>query len=105
MPGLGRGSTMPPQKLSSRHPVTPPCLPNLGVLAWGASELSPRRAPLMPCPSAPRRGTPLEMKTPVSPPQSECNPVGALQVGDTTGCDKRRCAPAAPTWWLSPFWG
>uniref|UniRef100_A0A8D0FNC7 DRBM domain-containing protein n=1 Tax=Strix occidentalis caurina TaxID=311401 RepID=A0A8D0FNC7_STROC len=30
-------------------------------------------------PSAPRRGTPLEMKTPVSPPQSECNPVGALQ--------------------------
>ncbi|XP_049675215.1 RISC-loading complex subunit TARBP2 isoform X2 [Accipiter gentilis] len=25
------------------------------------------------------RGTPLEMKTPVSPPQSECNPVGALQ--------------------------
>ncbi|XP_041259826.1 RISC-loading complex subunit TARBP2 isoform X3 [Onychostruthus taczanowskii] len=25
------------------------------------------------------RGAPLEMKTPVSPPQSECNPVGALQ--------------------------
>ncbi|NXS46917.1 TRBP2 protein, partial [Balaeniceps rex] len=36
-------------------------------------------APLTPCPSAPCRGTPLEMKTPVSPPQSECNPVGALQ--------------------------
>ncbi|XP_055648356.1 RISC-loading complex subunit TARBP2 isoform X2 [Falco peregrinus] len=32
-------------------------------------------------PTAPEepRGTPLEMKTPVSPPQSECNPVGALQ--------------------------
>ncbi|NWW98125.1 TRBP2 protein, partial [Caloenas nicobarica] len=25
------------------------------------------------------RGTPLDMKPPVSPPQSECNPVGALQ--------------------------
>nr|XP_009675382.1 PREDICTED: RISC-loading complex subunit TARBP2 [Struthio camelus australis] len=29
-------------------------------------------------------GTSLEMKTPVSPPQSECNPVGALQVGSGT---------------------
>ncbi|NWR40031.1 TRBP2 protein, partial [Tachuris rubrigastra] len=32
-----------------------------------------------PHPSALHRGPPLEMKTPVSPPQSECNPVGALQ--------------------------
>ncbi|XP_068266735.1 RISC-loading complex subunit TARBP2 isoform X3 [Nyctibius grandis] len=31
-----------------------------------------------PAPEEPR-GTPLEMKAPVAPPQSECNPVGALQ--------------------------
>uniref|UniRef100_A0A663ER52 TARBP2 subunit of RISC loading complex n=1 Tax=Aquila chrysaetos chrysaetos TaxID=223781 RepID=A0A663ER52_AQUCH len=37
-------------------------------------ELGPVAAP-----PAPAAGTPLEMKTPVSPPQSECNPVGALQ--------------------------
>uniref|UniRef100_A0A8U7P4U5 Uncharacterized protein n=1 Tax=Corvus moneduloides TaxID=1196302 RepID=A0A8U7P4U5_CORMO len=33
----------------------------------------------VPNPCVPAGAPPLEMKTPVSPPQSECNPVGALQ--------------------------
>ncbi|XP_009468859.1 PREDICTED: RISC-loading complex subunit TARBP2 [Nipponia nippon] len=68
--------TAPEEPRGARHPG-PVGLGDLrgGVLAWGARS----HAPLTPCPSAPRRGTPLEMKTPVSPPQSECNPVGALQ--------------------------
>uniref|UniRef100_A0A8V5GTQ8 Uncharacterized protein n=1 Tax=Melopsittacus undulatus TaxID=13146 RepID=A0A8V5GTQ8_MELUD len=35
--------------------------------------------PLTLCPSPPTRGTPLDMKSSVAPPQAECNPVGALQ--------------------------
>ncbi|XP_030323953.1 RISC-loading complex subunit TARBP2 isoform X1 [Calypte anna] len=44
------------------------------------TELCPTAAPSAPTGAPPSpRGTPLEMKTPMSPPQAECNPVGALQ--------------------------
>ncbi|XP_041328116.1 RISC-loading complex subunit TARBP2 [Pyrgilauda ruficollis] len=43
---------------------------------WGLGPHGGRGCPLTP---VSYRGAPLEMKTPVSPPQSECNPVGALQ--------------------------
>ncbi|XP_068266733.1 RISC-loading complex subunit TARBP2 isoform X1 [Nyctibius grandis] len=57
-----------PEEPSSPFPPEPP------------AELGPVAAP--PAPTVPPpspRGTPLEMKAPVAPPQSECNPVGALQ--------------------------
>ncbi|XP_072703606.1 RISC-loading complex subunit TARBP2 isoform X2 [Ciconia boyciana] len=57
-----------PEEPSSPFPPEPP------------AELGPAAAPPAPAVPPPSpRGTPLEMKTPVSPPQSECNPVGALQ--------------------------
>ncbi|XP_059347225.1 LOW QUALITY PROTEIN: RISC-loading complex subunit TARBP2 [Ammospiza nelsoni] len=52
----------------------------LSVPPGAPRRARPRRAP--PAPAAPPpapRGPPLEMKPPVSPPQAECNPVGALQ--------------------------
>ncbi|XP_054663027.1 RISC-loading complex subunit TARBP2 isoform X2 [Grus americana] len=57
-----------PEEPSSPFPPEPP------------AELGPAAAPPAPAVPPPSpRVTPLEMKTPVSPPQSECNPVGALQ--------------------------
>ncbi|XP_065515731.1 RISC-loading complex subunit TARBP2 [Lathamus discolor] len=54
----------PPEEPSSPSPPEPP------------AEVPPP-APTVRPPSP--RGTPLEMKSPVAPPQAECNPVGALQ--------------------------
>uniref|UniRef100_A0A8C4U9A3 DRBM domain-containing protein n=1 Tax=Falco tinnunculus TaxID=100819 RepID=A0A8C4U9A3_FALTI len=76
----GLGSTpgsCPPPWLPA--PSDTSLLPQCGGPGLAGLRAASRRAPLMLCLSAPRRGTPLEMKTPVSPPQSECNPVGALQ--------------------------
>ncbi|XP_030366189.1 RISC-loading complex subunit TARBP2 isoform X1 [Strigops habroptila] len=53
-----------PEEPSSPSPPEPPAE-------------APPPAPTVPPPSP--RGTPLEMKSPVAPPQAECNPVGALQ--------------------------
>ncbi|XP_071656006.1 RISC-loading complex subunit TARBP2 isoform X3 [Patagioenas fasciata] len=57
-----------PEEPSSPFPPEPPAEP-------GPPAAPP--APAAPPPSP--RGNPLDMKPPVSPPQSECNPVGALQ--------------------------
>ncbi|KAM6039040.1 RISC-loading complex subunit TARBP2 [Chlamydotis macqueenii] len=57
-----------PEEPSSPFPPEPPAEP---------SPAAAPPAPAVPPPSP--RGAPPEMKTPVSPPQSECNPVGALQ--------------------------
>ncbi|XP_027561226.1 RISC-loading complex subunit TARBP2 isoform X1 [Chiroxiphia lanceolata] len=64
----GGGAMLEPPEHSSPFPPEPPAEP-------GPAAAPP--APAVPPPSP--RGPPLEMKTPVSPPQSECNPVGALQ--------------------------
>lgn len=68
----GGGAMLEPLEHSSPFPPEPPAEPG---------PAAPPPAPAAPPPSP--RGPPLEMKTPVSPPQSECNPVGALQVGDS----------------------
>ncbi|KAM4643988.1 RISC-loading complex subunit TARBP2 [Amazona ochrocephala] len=54
----------PPEEPSSPSPPEPPAE-------------APPPAPTVSPPSP--RGTPLDMKSPVAPPQAECNPVGALQ--------------------------
>ncbi|KAK2510982.1 Tarbp2 [Columba guinea] len=57
-----------PSKKAAKHKAAEVAL----KLLKGGDMLDP------PSPEEPR-GTPLDMKPPVSPPQSECNPVGALQ--------------------------
>ncbi|KAM3657383.1 RISC-loading complex subunit TARBP2 isoform 1-T1 [Ammospiza maritima maritima] len=81
----GGGAMLEPLEHSSPFPPEPPAEPG---------PAAPPPAPAAP-PPAPR-GPPLEMKPPVSPPQAECNPVGALQVWS-----------ALPgRWWLGavPWW-
>ncbi|XP_041259824.1 RISC-loading complex subunit TARBP2 isoform X1 [Onychostruthus taczanowskii] len=55
-----------PSKKAAKHKAAEVAL---RLLRGGGAMLEPLE----------HRGAPLEMKTPVSPPQSECNPVGALQ--------------------------
>ncbi|KAM4880853.1 LOW QUALITY PROTEIN: RISC-loading complex subunit TARBP2 [Sylvia borin] len=55
-----------PSKKAAKHKAAEVAL---RLLRGGGAMLEPLE----------HRGPPLEMKTPVSPPQSECNPVGALQ--------------------------
>ncbi|XP_057286968.1 RISC-loading complex subunit TARBP2 isoform X1 [Pezoporus wallicus] len=56
--------------------ATPPEEPSSPSLPEPPAE-APPPAPTVPPPSP--RGTPMDMKSPVAPPQAECNPVGALQ--------------------------
>ncbi|XP_054150739.1 RISC-loading complex subunit TARBP2 isoform X1 [Melozone crissalis] len=55
-----------PSKKAAKHKAAEVAL---RLLRGGGAMLEPLE----------HRGPPLEMKTPVSPPQAECNPVGALQ--------------------------
>ncbi|XP_063035265.1 RISC-loading complex subunit TARBP2 isoform X3 [Melospiza melodia melodia] len=67
----GGGAMLEPLEHSSPFPPEPPMEP-------GPAAPPPGPA-VPPDPPVPHRGPPLEMKAPVSPPQAECNPVGALQ--------------------------
>ncbi|PKK18573.1 TAR (HIV-1) RNA binding protein 2 [Columba livia] len=68
-----------PSKKAAKHKAAEVALKLLkgGDMLDPPSPEEPRLGGTGPPPQT--RGTPLDMKPPVSPPQSECNPVGALQ--------------------------